>query len=530
MQTGRPTVYSTDAMISTPHYLATAVGHRVLQDGGNAVDAAIAANAVLHLVIPHQCHLGGDLFALIWDPGSETLQGLNASGPAPAGASIEQVQSAGHDKMPERGALSVTVPGTAAGWLALQKRYGSVDIGDLLEPAQRYARCGLPLTSKVASAVDTHRWLLEQDPAALATFNPGNAPRAGMIVRQPELADTLAHIASNGAAGFYTGPVAEDMVDRLRSGGSSMSLDDLAAYEPEWVEPLCVPYRGVELVELPANSQGPAALLLALIAAGLPESMLNSENLDLIDLEVRATDRVFEDRDRYISDPKFAGVDQDRFLSDDYARSLRDDLLASSSVVSTGVPAEDGDTAYLCAVDSAGLAVSLIQSVYMGFGSGVVAPKSGVLFQNRGYSFSLDANHVNALQGGKRPRHTLIPAMLMREGRPWVIFGAMGGDGQAQTHLQLLHQLVDLGRTPQQAIEAPRWLRQTTPDGEVTLRLEPTYGQQPIAELRRRGHEIVVGDAWDQRMGHAQMIMIDEERGVLAGGADPRGDGLALGI
>lgn len=530
METGRPTVYSTDGMVATPHYLATKVGLDVLSAGGSAIDAVLAANAVLHLVIPHQCHLGGDLFAIVWDPRDGELRGLNASGPAPKGSSVDQIRELGHEAMPERGELAVTIPGTVAGWTELHDRYGRHDLASLLAPAIAYAERGVPISAKLAEAIVGHEWLLERDEAAHSTFSGRENLRAGDIIRQPALAGTLKAIAAEGRDGFYRGDVAEDIVERLRQGGSAIELEDLASFEPEWVEPVSVHYRDVELVELPANSQGPAALLLALLAEEISPKQIHADSAALLDLEARAVGRVFEDRDRFLSDPRFGGVEEDRFTSVHYAGELLAEVSESSAPALSGVPGEDGDTAYLCAVDRDGLAVSLIQSVYMGFGSGVMAPRSGVLFQNRAFSFSLQPDHVNVLAGGKRPRHTLIPAMLLRDARPWTVFGAMGGDGQAQTHLQLLHQLVDRGRAPQEAIEAPRWLRQATPDGRVSLRVEPAFGGALIDELRGLGHEVVIGDRWDQRMGHAQMIQIDSERGVLAGGADPRGDGLALGI
>jgi gamma-glutamyltranspeptidase/glutathione hydrolase len=307
-----------------------------------------------------------------------------------------------------------------------------------------------------------------------------------------------------------------------------MIHEDLASYEPEWVTPLSTTYRGVELVELPANTQGPTALLMANIVEGWPVEELGHTTGRGIHAYVETKKRAFAERDRWLADPRFVDIPNERFLDKEFAAQHRAAIDLERAAVDL-MPGEDGDTVYLCAVDRDGLAVSLIQSVYNGFGSGVVAPRSGVLFHNRGSAFSLDPRHANALMPRKRPRHTLIPAMLLRDGEPWVVFGAMGADGQAQTHLQLLLGLVDFGLDPQEAIEVPRWVSQNAPDGAPLVQVEPAVGEATIAELRRLGHEVIVGPYWHHAMGHAQIIMFDRQRGVLSGGADPRGDGIAAG-
>lgn len=527
--TGRPTTYAEHGMVATPHYLASQVGLRVLQEGGNAVDAAVAANATLNVVLSQQCHIGGDLFAMIWDPTRDELTGLNASGPAPAKASIDQLRSLGHESVPQRGALAVTVPGTVAGWSALLDRYGTRELGTLLEPAARYADDGFPVSAKFVAAVDLLHPLLEQDAGARDVFLKNRPRRAGDRLRQPQLAATFRQIGEQGKVGFYTGPVAEDIVSTLQAGGSAMSIDDLASFEPEWVTPLRVPYRGYELAELPANTQGPAALLLANIASGWPITELGHTTAQGVHAYVEAKKRVFAERDRYLADQRFVDVPTERFTAPEYGEQHRAAINMASVEGGPGAPEEDGDTVYFCVVDGDGLAVSMIQSVYHGFGSGIVAPNSGVLLHNRGFSFSLDPEHANALVGGKRPRHTLIPAMLLENGVPKVVFGAMGADGQAQTHLQLLLGLVDFGLAPQEAIETPRWFSINDEAGEPVLLIEPRVGDDTINGLRERGHRVEVGPVWDQRMGHAQMIEIDRERGVLGGAADPRGDGAAVG-
>lgn len=526
--TGRPNTYAQNGIVATPHYLASQAGLRVLQDGGNAVDAIIAANAMLNVVYPHQCHIGGDLFAVVWDPAAGALAGLNASGPAPAGESIERVRGLGNTTMPDRGALSVSVPGTVGGWQQLSQRFGRFELGRVLEPAIGYARDGAPMSRLFARAVDVNTGLLQRDPGARELFL-GLVSRGGDIFRQPGLAATFEQVARSGRDGFYTGEVAEDIVATLQSFDAVMTLDDLSTYEPEWVTPLTSTYRDIELLEMPPNTQGPAAILLANIAEGWPVQDLGHVTAAGVHAYVEAKHCAWHERDTHIADPKFHDVPVDRFLSKDVAATYRNNIDMERASNPAALASETGDTVYLCAVDRDGMAVSLIQSVYNNFGSGVVAAKSGVLFQNRASAFSLDPGNANSLQGGKRPRHTLIPAMLLRDGVPEVVFGTMGADGQAQTHLQLLLGMVDFGLEPQDAIEAPRWRSSVDPDGRVWVLVDRHMDPETIAGLRERGHEVVVGEQWDSALGHAQAIRIDRERGVLIGGADPRGDGIAAG-
>ncbi len=526
--TGRPNTYAQHGIVATPHYLASQAGLRVLQDGGNAVDAIIAANAMLNVVYPHQCHVGGDLFAMVWDPRDGTLSGLNASGPAGAAESVARLQSLGLASMPTRGANSVSVPGTVGGWQALADRFGTRELGHVLAPAIGYARDGAPMSKLFATAVAVNHQLLQQDPGASDVFLR-QVWSGGDVLRQPALAQTFERVARDGRDGFYCGEVADDIVQTLGALGSAISHDDLAGYAPEWVTPLRTSYRGYELLEMPPNTQGPAALLLANIAEGWPVQELGHTSAAGIHAYVEAKHRAWAERDRHITDPKFYDVPLDRFLSKDAAAELRSSIDLERVSGLTGAPSEVGDTVYLCAVDRDGMAVSLIQSIYNNFGSGIVAPKSGILFQNRGSAFSLDPSDANVVEAGKRPRHTLIPAMLLKDGTPEVVFGTMGADGQAQTHLQLLLGMVDFELEPQEAIETPRWRSTVDPDGRVWLLIEPAVGEDVLAGLRRRGHDVVVSAQWDSGLGHAQAIKIDRERGVLIGGADPRGDGIAAG-
>ncbi|MGH6913827.1 MAG: gamma-glutamyltransferase family protein, partial [Geminicoccales bacterium] len=461
-------------------------------------------------------------------PRDESLTGLNSSGPAPAGASIEQIRGQGHAAMPDRGALAVTVPGTVAGWAALAGRYGTRGLDELLRPAAGYAGDGFPISGKLAGAIDFLSPLLDRFENARKVFRPNGSPRPGDILCQPALAGTFDRIAREGPDGFYRGPVAADIVRTLQAGGSAMTEEDFAAFEPEWVEPLRMTYRDVELVELPPNTQGVMAMLLANIAEGWPITEIGHTTADGVHAYSEAVRRALVERNDLIADPRFSDVPLERFLDKEVAARHREAIDRRRPGL-TRAANEDGDTVYLCAVDGDGMAVSLIQSLYMGFGSGVLAPESGVLLQNRGFSFSLTPGHPNAIEGGKRPRHTLIPAMLLRQGKPWTVFGCMGGDAQAHIHLQLLIGLVDYGLDPQAAVEVPRWIASSDPQGEPLLVIESRFGRAVLDELYQRGHQLDVGGEWEHRMGHSQIIQIDRERGVLAGGADPRGDGAAVG-
>jgi len=527
--TGRPTTWAANGVVATPHYLASQAGLRMLQDGGNAVDAAIAANATLNVVYAHQCHIGGDLLAIVWDPSARRLQGLNASGPAPAGESIERLRSLGHTALPERGALTVTVPGTVAGWQALQTRYGTMGLDRLLAPAIGYARDGAPMPGNFIGAVRRLRHVLEANDAARAVFLSG-ATRAGDVMRQPALAATMERVAGEGREGFYRGEVADDIVEALAAGGSAMTHDDLARFEPEWVDTISTTYRGFELHELPPNTQGAAALLMANIVEGWDMQALGHVTTDAVHAAVEAKLRAFAERDALIADTRFSDVPLERFL-DRGAAAMHRAAIDMERTAATRLANDDGDTVYLCVVDRDGMAVSLIQSVYQNFGAGIVAARSGVLFHNRGRGFTLDAAHPNALEAGKRPYHTLIPAMLMRDGQPALVFGTMGADAQAQVQLQLLLGFVDHGllSDPQAAIEAPRWVSGADPDGEPWLRIESRYAGGVAEGLRSRGHNVVMGEAWDSGMGHAHAITVDHERGVLGGASDPRSDGAAVG-
>ncbi len=527
MATGRPTTWATNGVVCSPHYLASQAGLRVLQEGGNAVDAAIATNATLNSVYPHQCHVGGDMFAMVYDPRDGSMTGLNASGYAATGQTAEFMRERGHEEMPERGALTVTVPGVVGGWSALQERFGTRDLSTLLEPAISYARDGAPMSAKFATYLQSMRPRLEEYEGVRNTFLSLNAG-VGQPLRQPGLAATLERIGNEGRDAFYTGSVADEIVSTLNAGGSPMTLDDLGRFQPEWVTPISTSYRGYDLFELPPNTQGATALLMANIVEGWPTTEFGHTTGAGVHAWVETKLRAFAERDALIADPRFASFPSDRFLDKQAAKRHRDEIdLERTAGLRT--PNDEGDTVYLCCVDRDGMAVSMIQSLYLGFGSFVMAEKSGVVLHNRGRGFVVQDGHPNVIEPGKRPYHTLIPAMLLRDGKPEIVFGTMGADAQAQVQLQLLLGLIDFGLDPQTAIETPRWVSGAGEDGAPWLRVEPRMGEETIADLRRRGHNVVVGEAWDSATGHAHCIAINREAGAFGGASDPRSDGLAAG-
>ena len=524
---GRPTTLATEGMIATPHYLATLAGLRVLQDGGNAVDAAIAANAVLAVVYPHMCGIGGDAFFLIWEPRERQLFALNGSGRAPQALSAETLRSRGFRLVPPKGPWGVTVPGAVDAWVTVLERCGTRPLGELLQPAIGYAERGFPVSRQLAAAIAQEEQVFRGQPAAVAQFLPeGRPPQPGTILRQPALAATLRLIAERGPEAFYRGPIAEEIAAVIQAHGGAMTVDDLVAHRSDWVEPLRTTYRDVEVVELPPNTQGVTALELFNIVEGFPVAELGWGTPDLLHRFLEAKKLAFTDRDRYLGDPAFVAVPVERLLDKSYAAELRARIDPERAAIPPA-PNWESDTIALCVVDRQGRAVSLIQSLYNSFGSGLVA--AGMVLHNRGACFVLDERSPNVLAPGKRPLHTLIPGMLLRAGRPWVVFGTMGGHSQPLIHLQLVTGIVDFGFEPQEAIEAPRWVSRHEPgEGHETVYLEPVLSERAGAELTRRGHRVEATEPWSSLMGHAHLIVIGED-GVLRGASDPRAEGCALG-
>lgn len=542
--TGRPPVRAERGMVATSHYLASATGLHTLRRGGSAADALIAANAVLCVAYPHMAGLGGDAFALVHRPGGP-VQGLNASGPAAALATRDRYREWGHtEAIPSRGARSaLTVPGAVDGWRELHERHGRLEWSSLFDDAVHLARSGVPVSRSLAEwSADDVPDLRQQDLAARTFLPGGRAPREGERLRNEALATSFESIARHGArAGFYEGDLAERLCAPLADAGSPLRADDLAAFRAEWVDPITTRYRGYDAYEMPPNTQGFAALQVLGILDGLDVAGFGDGTADYLHHAAEAVKIAFADRDAWLTDPGSLDIPLDRLLDPAYLAERRGLIAPETSLTMGEVPPGiaapgssggdvGGDTCYLCAVDSDGLAVSLIQSVYHDFGSAFVAGDTGILLQNRGSFFSLDDAHPNRLEPGKRSFHTLIPGMLLKDGEPDLVYGTMGGEGQPQTHAALVTRLVDFGYDVQQAIEAPRWLMgRTWGTKSLDLSLEGRVPDGVIRELERRGQPVKVLADWDDNMGHAQAIRIDRTHGYLEGGADPRGDGLALG-
>lgn len=511
-------------MVSSAHYLASQAGVWVLRRGGNAVDGAVAAAATIAVVAPHLNGLGGDLFALVWEPGAEGPAGLNASGPSPRDLSREQLQSIGHKAMPVRGPLTIMVPGAVSGWAALIHRYGNLRLFDVLGPAIDYAEHGAPITARLAAAISSNRVLLEGDSGLRQVFLPADtALTEGQIFRNARLGASLREIGATDGESMYRGALAERIVAGIQANGGFLSRDDLAGFRSEWVDPLETSFRDRQFYELPPNTQGITALEMFNMAEIVLSKDFRHNSAAYIAALGDAILPAYEDRDRYVTDPRFSQPPLAEIVSKSYAR----ERLEAAPALST--TSKNGDTVYLCAVDSSGLAVSLIQSHYMGFGSGVMAEETGIHFNNRGAYFSLEEGHVNRFEPGKRTMHTLIPAMSGRNGVFDMAFGSMGGDGQPQFQLQIAVNELVFGMGLQEAIEAPRFNYFCRSDQGVTLTVENRMGPNVVKDLQSLGFGLDIAEAWSSALGHAQAIRRNGQTSILEGAADPRGDGAALG-
>lgn len=533
----RSEVLATEAMAATSQPLATQVALEVMRAGGSAVDAAIAANAALGLMEPTGCGIGGDLFAIVWDPDTRTLHGLNASGRSPRALTLEHLRGMGLERIPPYGVLPVSVPGCVDGWFELHGRFGRLPMAEVLAPAVRYAREGFPVTELIA-----HYWNLSvparaDQPHFLETFTvDGRAPREGEVWRNPALADTYERIAAEGRDVFYRGDLARIIARTVQEAGGFLSYDDLAAHRSEWVEPVGADYRGATLWELPPNGQGIAALQILNILEGFDVAGMGFGSADHVHHFVEAKKLVFEDRARFYADPDFAPAPVDWLISEAYAaerRALIDPMRAARRQDHGHPPLDRGDTIYLATADADGMMVSLIQSNYRGMGAGVCPEGLGFGLQDRGELFTLEKGHPNAYAPGKRPFHTIIPAFLTRDGEPWVSFGVMGGATQPQAHAQIVMNLVDFGMNLQEAGDAPRILHtgSSQPTGERmtdggAVHLERGPGWETLRELAARGHRVQVNVG---SFGGYQAVLRDPETGVYHGASESRKDGQAAG-
>ncbi len=519
-------VFAANGMVATSQPLATRVGLDVLRDGGNAVDAAVAMGAALTVVEPATSAIGGDSFALVWD--GSRLHGLNGSGRAPGNLSRHAL--AGHDAVPAHGWAAVTVPGTPAAWADLHGRFGSLPFTRLLEPTVTYAENGHPV-SPIShwhwrdQTENVHARLAGAEFAGYLDFlAPGGAvPGVGEIWRSPEMAHTLALIAESAAADFYTGAIAQRMVDFAAATGGYLTGDDLAGHTSTWVDPISANYRGYDVWEIPPNGQGLAALIALNILEGFDVASMPRTSVESFHLQIEAMKLAFADAHRYIADPDRADVPLDGLLSKDYATERRRLIGRRAIAPEPGLP-PGSDTVYLCTADADGMMVSYIQSTYHGFGSHVVVPDTGIVLQNRGHCFSLDPAHPNVLEPGKRPFHTIIPGFLTRDGAAVGPFGVMGGHMQPQGHVQMMVNTIDHRMDPQTSLDQPRW---HWTEGLAT-RHEPATPTEVVDGLRRRGHD---ANYWNEldRYGRGQIIW-RLPSGTYVAGSDHRGDGQASGF
>jgi len=523
-------------MVTSPHVAASEAGAAILQAGGSAVDAAIAAAAVLSVIYPHMTSLGGDAFWLIHDARTGAVRSLEAAGRAAAGATLDWFAGRGLREIPVRGIVpaTLTVPGAVDGWCEAHAAYGRLPLATDLAAAVACARDGFPVTERLARWIERSADVLAADPAAARIFLAGGTTAAaGAPVRNPDLARTLERVAE-GRAGFYEGETAREMARHAREHGGFFTERDFAAQRSKWGASIHATYRGVTIHETPPPSQGVSVLQALRLLESWEIGALPFLGPDHVHLLVQAKQIAFHDRDRFVADPDFSPVPIERLLSAAYADERRGLMDRERALPWDRVPSSGsltGDTVYVAAVDAEGNAVSLIQSLYFVFGSGVVAGNTGVVLQNRGAYFSLDPAHPNRLEPGKRPLHTLIASLAFKDGRLWQVVGCMGADGQPQIHLQVYTAMIDFGLDIQQAVTAPRWLagRFALGDARELLNVEGRFAPATVAELARRGHDINRWEDWNELAGHAHGITIDPASGARVGGADPRSDGAAVG-
>jgi len=528
----RSMVMSTSGVVATESVLASEVGARILEGGGNAIDAAIAANAMMGLVAPMNDGIGGDLFAIIYEAKTGKLYGLNASGWAPKALTADYLLAKGIKSMPQSGIQSVTVPGAVDGWDKMLKRFGRRNFAAVLAPAIAYAEEGFPV-GEVVSVYwrDSRKTLDSDEPTAKTYLIDGRVPAAGDIFRNHDLAETYRRIAAHGRDAFYQGEVAKQILATSASHGGTMAAGDLAEYQSEWVDPVSTTYRGWKVYELPPNGQGVAALAMLNIMEGFPMAQFGHNSVRALHTMIEAKKIAYADMIRYDADPKFASIPVAGMISKEYATArakLIDPHKANCTVDAGMPPGTDTGTTYLSVVDREGNMVSLIQSNFatVGFGSGLAVGGAGFALQNRGGLFTLDKTHPNVLAGRKRPVHTIIPA-FMEKGDVRIAFGIMGGWNQAQAHAQFVANIVDYGMNVQGALDAPRFTKDTFPGCDVNF--EARIPEATRNELAAMGHRIVMrGDFSSTRMGSGQAVQRDFAKGLNAGASDPRKDGAAI--
>lgn len=526
----RSTVMARNGMVATSQTLAAQAGLQVLIEGGNAFDAAVTTAAMLNVVEPMSTGIGGDCFALLYLADTQAVKALNGSGRAPKALALDVFRERSLDTVPLAGMLPVTVPGTVDGWTTLLDAHGTISLGDALAPAIRYAEEGFPVTEVIARAWDhlTPKMRATPDAAAHYLIDGERAPRPGEVFRLPALAQTFRNIAAGGRDAFYTGDIARTIVDFSNQNGGFLAAEDFEEHTSTWVEPISIDYRGYRVYECPPNGQGLAALLALNIAGGFELTGMAPDSTEYLHILIEAMRLGFADAFTYVADPEHADIPLEALLSEAYAARRRGMIEPDRAMVRVpaGQPAGE-DTIYLTVVDGEGNACSLINSLYHGFGSGMVAGETGICLQNRGACFVLDPEHRNCWAPGKRPYHTIIPSMITREGDLFASYGVMGGFMQPQGHLQVVSHLIDHGMSPQQALDAPRFrvmedLERVVFEREVPLRA--------LSDLARMGHRVVPPADTLGAFGGGQIIVIDRASGAMFGGSDPRKDGGAVGF
>ena len=514
--------------VTAGHPLAAEAGLKVLQDGGNAMDAAITMAAVLAVARPHMNGIGGDTFLLYYDAESGKVHALNGSGYSGSKASLEAMKAAGHEEMPETGPASVSVPGAVGAWSAGLEKFGSLSWQQALDPAVKLAREGLPVSERLSKDIAGSEEKLRRDDEAARVYLPdGSPPAPGSVLRQENLAATLAKIQAEGPEAFYTGEVAEKIVSHLELLGGFLTVEDFAAYRPEWVEPISTDYHGLTVYAEPPNTQGVQLLMMLRMLSHIDVPALGHNTADYFHALSEAIRVAALERDANVADPRFMKVTVEEMLDPDqmmvYGKMI--DPQGEAPPIESN-PQDDNhpNTVVLMVVDKDGNAVSLIQSLFHSFGSGIVVPEVGVVLHNRGSLFRLDPEHPSALAPRKRPYHTLCPAMILKDGKPWMVYGTPGGDGQTHTLTQLLHNVLFFGMSPQEAIDAPRLRRYP----RNRLSIEDRVLESVTAELEARGYTVRRKAGWTAEFGGAQMILVDPSTGELRAGADRRREGWAL--
>jgi len=550
----RSNVMGQRGMVATSQPMATLAGLDILRAGGSAADAAVAAAAMLNVVEPFSTGVGGDCFVLYWDAATQTVVGLNGSGPAAQAASIDTLRHSGYEAHPLYTGHAVSVPGSVAAWTALLERFGRMTLSEVFAPAIQRAFEGYPVTEwigsvwrlmearllreRVETSVPKHQQINgPPQPSGHEFLIDGRSPAVGEVMRLPTLGETLQHLANQGKDFFYTGEFAEQLCQLVQTYGGWLEPSDLANYNAEWVEPIHADYRGVRLYECPPNGQGLAAIIAVKIAEGF--DIASMDPVQRTHTLIECMRLGFFEALRHVGDPHYYETPYEQLFSDRYINAQRDLINPNRAIgrLSTTIPLMGDDTVYLSVVDADGNACSFINSLYIGGGTGLVVPGTGVLLQNRAGLFSLDPSHPNALEGGKRPYHTIIPAILTNNGSLLASFGVMGGFMQPQGHLQVLSNLIDLSHTPQQALDMPRFCIKIVdgqgvgakdPGGEVYL--EKGFNFDQMAALQLKGHRLEPLGGWHRLMfGGGQIILKDQHTGVLVAGSDPRKDGCALG-